>query len=64
MGTPTDDRWQGVSQLPNYMNVQWTMHPPQELKTYIRHMETLEDNGLDLLYKMLEYDPTQRISAV
>lgn len=27
-------------------------------------METLEDSGLDLLYKMLEYDPTQRISAV
>jgi serine/threonine protein kinase len=27
-------------------------------------METLDDNGLDLLYKMLNYDPTQRISAI
>lgn len=27
-------------------------------------METLDDNGLDLLYKCLTYDPTKRISAV
>ncbi len=27
-------------------------------------MEKLDDLGLDLLYKMLEYDPTLRISAV
>lgn len=64
MGTPNEDVWPGVNQLPAFTQVQWTIHPAQNLKTYIRHMDTLEANGLDLLYKLLNYDPTQRISAI
>ena len=27
-------------------------------------MDNLDENGTDLLYKLLAYDPTQRISAL
>ena len=58
MGTPTDEKWQGVQSLPGFASVNWTMFPAQDLKKDIRHMETLDEQGLDLLYKLLEYDPT------
>lgn len=64
MGTPNEEVWPGINSLPAFSEVHWTVHPPQNLKTYIRHMDTLEESGLDLLYKLLHYDPTQRISAV
>jgi serine/threonine protein kinase len=44
--------------------VNWTVFPQQDLKKEIRHMETLDEQGMDLLYKLLEYDPTMRLSAV
>lgn len=34
------------------------------MREYAKYMVNLEESGLDLLYKLLTYDPTQRISAI
>ena len=65
MGTPSEDVWPGVSLLPGFTQIQWTQHQKQDLRNIIKYMESvLDDNGMDLLYKLLTYDPTQRISAI
>jgi len=60
MGTPTEDVWPGVKNLPYWKDIfpHWTK---QEWRTTF---PTITDpNILDLLDKMLVYDPAQRISA-
>jgi serine/threonine protein kinase len=65
MGTPTEEVWPGVTTLPNFVNVTWTQHQKQDLRSIIKYMDTvLDDTGMDLLYRLLTYDPTQRISAI
>lgn len=65
MGTPNEDVWPGVSTLPNFKNVQWTQHSKQDLHAIIKYLDqVLDDTGMDLLYRLLTYDPTQRISAI
>lgn len=65
MGTPNEDVWPGVSTLPNFAGIQWTQHQKQDLRSIIKYMDqVLDDSGMDLLYKLLTYDPTQRISAI
>ncbi|XP_066304137.1 cyclin-dependent kinase 1-like [Branchiostoma lanceolatum] len=61
MGTPTDDIWPGVTQLPDYKPSfpSWKTSPNQ-LKTSVKNMD---DQALDLLQKTLIYDPANRISA-
>lgn len=57
--TPTEDLWPGVSTLPDYTPnfPEWTDF---NLKA---HVKNLDDDGLDLLQKMLVYNPAERISA-
>lgn len=61
MGTPTEADWPGFkslknfqSQLPNFSKTPLAAHVPPQL---------LDPTGLDLLERMLIYDPLRRISA-
>ncbi|XP_072164851.1 cyclin-dependent kinase 1-like [Diadema setosum] len=59
LGTPTEEVWPGVTQLPDYKPTfpKWTN---ENLKGAVKGMEA---TGLDLLRKMLAYNPSQRITA-
>jgi len=57
--TPTETLWPGVSQLPDFKAnfPKWTTYCLE------KHLKNLSDDGIDLLKKMLVYDPNKRISA-
>ncbi|XP_050305710.1 cyclin-dependent kinase 1-like [Anthonomus grandis grandis] len=57
--TPTEENWKGVSSLPEYHAIfpNWTSYNLQY------QVKNLNEDGLDLLGKMLIYDPSKRISA-
>lgn len=58
LGTPSERSWPGVTKLRDWHEFpQWR---PQDLA---RVFPTLEEDGLDLLRRMLQYDPSRRISA-
>ncbi|EDQ91821.1 uncharacterized protein MONBRDRAFT_17670 [Monosiga brevicollis MX1] len=59
LGTPTEQTWPGVSQLPDYKDCfpRWS---GEGLASLIPGLDAM---GLDLLQKMLRYEPSQRISA-
>ncbi len=59
MGTPNEEVWPGVSELPDYKQ-DFPQYPPQNLSALI---QGLDEKGLNLLSRMLQYDPNQRISA-
>ena len=60
--TPTDDIWPGVSSLPDFKATfpAWTNY---SLSAQIRNEANMNDQGIQLLEKMLVYDPAKRISA-
>ncbi|ETS64393.1 hypothetical protein PaG_01246 [Moesziomyces aphidis] len=59
LGTPTDDIWPGVQQLPDYKDSfpKWAGKPLRQA------VPGLDETGLDLLEGMLVYDPAGRTSA-
>ncbi|KAH6902581.1 kinase-like domain-containing protein [Coprinopsis sp. MPI-PUGE-AT-0042] len=59
LGTPNEDSWPGVSQLPDYKPSfpQWSR---QELAKIV---PALDEVGIDLLKRTLTYDSAKRISA-
>lgn len=59
LGTPNEETWPGVTDLPDYRPhfPQWE---PKSLKDVIPQLDPL---GLDLLSQMLQYEPGKRISA-
>lgn len=60
LGTPTESEWQGVTTLPDFKASfpKWKgNHLNDKMNKY------LDENGIDLLQKMLIYDPAGRISA-
>ncbi|KAH8113576.1 Pkinase-domain-containing protein [Phellopilus nigrolimitatus] len=59
LGTPNEDCWPGVSQLPDYKPSfpQWVK---QNLSQHVPH---LDPSGVDFLHSTLIYDTAQRISA-
>jgi len=59
MGTPTEESWPGVSEFPDY-KADFPHHPQQSLAAIVHG---LDDKGLNLLSRMLQYDPNQRITA-
>eukprot|EP01116_Phalansterium_solitarium_P014324 TRINITY_DN31912_c0_g1_i1.p1 TRINITY_DN31912_c0_g1~~TRINITY_DN31912_c0_g1_i1.p1 ORF type:complete len:295 (+),score=43.81 TRINITY_DN31912_c0_g1_i1:95-979(+) len=59
LGTPTDKSWPSITELPDY-KPDFPQYPPQKLTTLV---PGLDSDGYDLLNKMLQYDPAQRISA-
>lgn len=59
LGTPTPESWPGMCSLPEYKD-NFTMHSPVNLGIVIPN---LEPDGIDLLYRMLQFEPDFRISC-
>lgn len=59
LGTPNEDIWPGVTDLPDYKS-SFPYWSPQNLQKFV---EKLEPAGVELLKEMLAYDPADRISA-
>ena len=57
--TPTEDTWPGVSSLPDYK----PGFPNWKQNTLAQSVKQIDPQGLDLIQKMLTYDPATRISA-
>jgi len=58
-GTPNEKSWVGVTKLPNYK----PKFPQFKGNGIHSYCSLLDDNGLDLLSRMIVYDPYKRISA-
>ncbi|KYR02636.1 p34-cdc2 protein [Tieghemostelium lacteum] len=58
LGTPNDQNWPDVSSLPNY--IKFTEHPATPFKQLF---SAASDDALDLISKMLLFNPSSRISA-
>ncbi|KAH8484647.1 hypothetical protein H0E87_026418 [Populus deltoides] len=58
LGTPTEEQWPGVTSLRD-----WHVYPKWEPQNLARAVPSLVPQGVDLLSKMLKYDPAERISA-
>ncbi|PVU86675.1 hypothetical protein BB559_006429 [Furculomyces boomerangus] len=59
LGTPTEENWPSVTTLPDY-KPSFPKWQPQNLKDLL---PKLCEDGIDLLQKMLIYDPAHRITA-
>ncbi|XP_028608757.1 cyclin-dependent kinase 3 isoform X1 [Grammomys surdaster] len=59
LGTPSEAMWPGVSQLPDYQR----SFPKWNRKGLEGIVPSLGPEGKDLLLQLLQYDPSQRISA-
>ncbi|KAG9509672.1 Cyclin-dependent kinase 3, partial [Fragariocoptes setiger] len=59
LGTPTEDEWPGVSSLP-YFQSSFPNWPKQLLENLLSNCDI---ESVDLINKMLQYDPNKRISA-
>lgn len=59
LGTPDETIWPGVTSYPDFKPTfpKWKRDPNRAL------VQGLDENGLDLLNALLEYDPARRISA-
>ncbi|GAB2289409.1 hypothetical protein Dimus_023718 [Dionaea muscipula] len=67
LGTPNEKIWPGYSQLPglkvNFVQQPYNMLHKKFPRTSFTGSPVLSDTGLDLLSKLLAYDPEKRISA-
>lgn len=62
LGTPTTADYPGIVELPEYSADQFPPYPPPRggLASLV---PTLDATGVDLLTKMVQYDPSRRITA-
>jgi len=63
LGTPNETTWSGVSLLPEYES-QVKSSNTYNPKSFLKEELKMEGHGLDLLEKMLPYNPALRISAM
>jgi serine/threonine protein kinase len=61
LGTPTLAQWPGMASLPEY-KTNFPSLPVQSWKRIVRKLDK-DQLGVDLLSRMLQYDPAKRISA-
>ncbi|MBS1890127.1 MAG: hypothetical protein JST59_02455 [Actinobacteria bacterium] len=61
LGTPNEENWPGVSSLRDYKSTfpNWQANPIQNVVANLN----LDPLGIDLLNRMLKYDPNHRITA-
>lgn len=59
LGTPNKNTWPGMKDLPE-LKVNYANYPQQDMKKLVPR---LDDAGIDLLLRMLEYEPNNRITA-
>lgn len=59
LGTPTEDVWPNVTTLPDFQG----SFPSWPTQCLSKKCTTLCEDGIDLLTKMLRYNPAERISA-
>ncbi|KAG9295146.1 hypothetical protein G9A89_006127 [Geosiphon pyriformis] len=59
LGTPNENLWNGVTNLPEYKS----LYPNWEPGNLAQEFPELEPDGVDLLQECLKYDPILRISA-
>lgn len=59
LGTPNENTWPGVTAFPDFK----TSFPKWPRESLANIVKTLEPAGIELLEAMLEYDPSQRLSA-
>ena len=59
LGTPDENVWPGLKDMPDY-TANYPIYPRQDL---LQIIPKIERQGIDLLEKMLEYDPDRRILA-
>ncbi|CAL8470683.1 g10225 [Coccomyxa elongata] len=59
LGTPTEETWPGVHDLPDFKD-SFPKWAPRKLSEVV---PTLDPVGLDLLEQMLRYEPSKRITA-
>jgi serine/threonine protein kinase len=59
LGTPSEDMWPGVNELPDYKST----FPNWHRRSIGESVPKLCPLGVDLMSKMLTYEPSRRISA-
>ncbi|KAK9761535.1 Cyclin-dependent kinase A-1 [Basidiobolus ranarum] len=59
LGTPTEEEWPGVTNLPDYK----PSFPKWKGQSLAKAVPSLDPLGVDLLQKMFTFDPALRISA-
>ena len=59
MGTPKERDWPGIEELPDYQ----PSFPSWPAQPLAKRLPALEPDGIDLLERMLIYEPGKRISA-
>lgn len=59
LGTPNEENWPGVRQLPDYKGT----FPQWSTQDLARIVPELDEDGIDFLTQMLTYDSAKRISA-
>ena len=62
LGTPTEENWPGVTKLPKYL-VHEPIKPMIGKKDWMDRFIVVGEEGVDLVMRMLTYDPRKRISA-
>lgn len=65
LGTPNDNIWPGYSNLPYVSVINIIQYPAQDdlRDTFGISKDLLDDEGYNLMMRMLHYDPEQRIIA-
>jgi serine/threonine protein kinase len=61
LGTPDEATFPGAADLPDWAPASYKRHPPPD--SLARLVPGLAPDGVDLLTRMLRYDPAQRITA-
>jgi len=62
LGTPTEEVWPGLSELPDFKPTfpKWPVRPWASIRNTAQQVGT---DGIDLLEYLMRYDPRQRLSA-